>query len=908
MNLSAIQLNELWGWAVLYAPIGILGIWRWSVWSFKKIVARSYKPVTGKYSAPVAVITPVYNEDPTIFLAAINSWQANNPSEIIAVIDASDKDCIAIFKKFSQDKSHCKLIVTDIPGKRPALAMGIRAANSAIVALVDSDTIWENTVIKSALPPFKDSTVGGVGTRQNELERKTIAQILFDIQLDLRYTEEMPFLSAAGRALTCLSGRTAFYRRKTLLPILDEMVNEKFWGKQVISGEDKRLTYLVLRDGWNLAFQQNARVYTPGAPDIKTFLKQRLRWTRNSWRADLRALWQGWIFRHKALTFLILDRFIQPYVIIISPIYLFVAIRLGHFLPALILFGWWQISRSIRLSSHLKLNPRHFWIVTPYIAFTFLTALIRMYALFTLNQQGWITRWHKSRLPQLSHLRQIPAYAATLATIFMLTSLVSTYKVSALQLDQTSNDSIPVQEKIVLGTSDTNTAINDNIIYADYLFKSGDSLVKIADRYNVYLHQIKLLNPSLDLNNELNLIGKKIMLPLHSAPLESQSLNLVNSSPPRIVYKPTDSTIYLNGSGARITLQDIYDELGDAHLIKLGDKEWLLKTKIRVGQDVHFIINKDEVDWLKLSSTPDSYTWIITYDGRIFIDGVTISSWNPELNDYDREHEDGRSFILARNDARMDIVNSDLSYLGHFPPISFGGNYGVAWRIKSNEAGNYLATGEVRNSNFHHNYFGAYTFGATGMLWFDNEFYNNESYGLDPHDDSNNFIVQGNVSHHNGKHGIIFSKRCLNNTVRNNISFDNNGHGIMLHADSHNNTVTNNEVFGNTDGIAIYRSDKNIISGNLIYNNDKGIRINEVSNANSISGNVIKDNIKHGIILYGQANNTSLINNQIISSKNGITVKTNNNLVSDNYLQNNGTALNILDTTTGNTNYQNKIY
>ena len=46
---------------------------------------------------------------------------------------------------------------------------------------------------------------------------------------------------------------------------------------------------------------------------MKSFLKQRLRWTRNSWRADSRAFQRGWIFRHPALAFFNLDRFVQTF-------------------------------------------------------------------------------------------------------------------------------------------------------------------------------------------------------------------------------------------------------------------------------------------------------------------------------------------------------------------------------------------------------------------------------------------------------------------------------------------------------------------------------------------------------------------------------------------------------------------
>src|SRR5581483_1320176 len=133
--------------------------------------------------------------------------------------------------------------------------------------------------------------------------------------LDLRYCDEMPFLAASGDGLICLSGRTAFYRRNVVTPMLPDLVNETFRGKPVISGDDKRLTYLVLAAGWKLRYQNNSHVYTPGMADLKSYMQQRIRWSRNALRADMRALSQKWVWRHKALVFFQLDKVAQAVVV-----------------------------------------------------------------------------------------------------------------------------------------------------------------------------------------------------------------------------------------------------------------------------------------------------------------------------------------------------------------------------------------------------------------------------------------------------------------------------------------------------------------------------------------------------------------------------------------------------------------
>lgn len=420
---SAGRFLEGYGsFVALYLPLGIIGAWRWGVWFVKILVGSSlYRPASGTMLATVSVVTPVYNERPEVFRRALRSWKENRPNEIIAVIDASDTASIAEFERFARESPGAALIVTDVPGKRPALADGIRRARSEIVALADSDTIWERDVRAIALAPFSDPRVGGVTTRQNVLEPVTLAQKLFDIQLDQRSVDEFPFQAVAGGgALRCLSGRTSFYRRAALLPFLDGLVNETFWGKPVISGEDKRLTYLLQAAGWRTAYQKTARVYTPGAERLTTFLRQRLRWIRNSWRADLRALGQRWTWRRPVFALYLLDNSLGSFTPLIGPITAVLSLALGLWIPALVLILWWHVTRYFRISAHLGRRPQDILLLPAFVGWSFLVAGIRIYALCSLNVQGWITRWDPERLPRIRRAQTLFASAATALIILLL--------------------------------------------------------------------------------------------------------------------------------------------------------------------------------------------------------------------------------------------------------------------------------------------------------------------------------------------------------------------------------------------------------------------------------------------------------------------------------------------------------
>jgi len=289
---------------------------------------------------------------------------------------------------------------------------------------VDSDTIWDKSLLDKALSPFSDPEVGGVTTRQNILKPKTIAQRIFDIQLDLRCLDEMPFVAAKSDVLTCLSGRTALYRSEAILPFVDDLVNETFWGKPCIGGDDKRLTYLIESAGWKARYQSSAQVYTPGATKLSTLFKQRTRWSRNTWRADLRALWQGWVWKHPFLAFHLIDRIICPFTLSLSLTYLLVSLFLKMWLPVAILLGWYVISRGVKILPHLLRRPADIALLPTYVLVNFATAIIRIYGLLTLNRQDWITRRDTHRAPRTGTPHLILARIGTLVIIITLAVIV----------------------------------------------------------------------------------------------------------------------------------------------------------------------------------------------------------------------------------------------------------------------------------------------------------------------------------------------------------------------------------------------------------------------------------------------------------------------------------------------------
>jgi parallel beta-helix repeat protein len=747
--------------------------------------------------------------------------------------------------------------------------------------------------------------VAGVGTYQNVLHPKTIAQKIFDIHLDLRYKDDFAFLAAAGDALNCLSGRTAFYRRSVILPMLPDLVNETFMGKPVISGDDKRLTYLVLAAGWKVGYQSNSQVHTPGMADLSSYLQQRLRWSRNSLRADLRAMGQGWTWKHKALLFFQLDKVAQAFVVILSPLYFFISLYMGLWIPAAIIFVWWITSRAIKMFPHLKRRPQDIFILPAFILYSFFTAIVKLYAFFTLNTQGWITRWDKSRMPQLQFISALPAYAATAVFLLVLIGAIYLYRFHTYLQPREQ------QQQLVASVlpQETTKRINPDLknygptnptaqglLVKRYQVESGESLGSVAEKFNISIDNLLLANVSRLTN--WNTIEPGFVL---SIPGKDTNLTNANTFNYQRIYPDTNvmtydeatNTIHIAGRGTSITLSDIRNSMGEQFLKEIQPKQWYLQASIFLHPGVTLTLDKSEVTWLKMKSTKDQIVFLRASSGVFTFNGVKVTSWDETTNNYDTNIEDKRSYILVKDNSRMDIYNSEMAYLGFSrlldPTTS---PYGVSWRMSNGKLGTTILTGEIENSKFHHNYFGAYTFGATGMVWRGNEFYNNIRYGLDPHDDSNGFLVENNKAHDNGTHGIIFSKRCINNLIRNNISYNNGLHGIMLHEKSNHNILSNNIIYGNkADGIALWHSSNNLIQNNSITENKSGVRANRESNQNLITTNRILNNKRYGVYLYDGAIQNAVYNNILRNDSLAVYINTGENIITKNVIDANKTGI-----------------
>lgn len=514
--------SELFKNLILYIPLSIIGLWRWSFWLVRRFCAMLYRPNVkpwpeGEKRPTVTVVTPVYNEDPVVFEEAMQSWIKNGVDEILAVIDKSNTRHIVDFERRYVNnpayKTKCRLLVTPKPGKRAALCDGIEVAKGDLICLVDSDTIWSDDVLEKTVPYFQDMQIGGATVAQRIQNPDNVANVMFDILLYQRYKEEVPFLLGVGKAFNTLSGRTAFYRREAIFnddyDNMHMLRHEFFLGTRGISGDDKRLTHLIVQQGWHTAYVVGPTVWTPGLNSVKKFMKQRLRWTRNSWRADLRAVGRGWVWSHPALAIFMVDRFIQPIFMLIGPVVMTFAIIKGEWLFAGILLAWWLISRFIRVFGYFKAYPKRLIYLPAYILYGYANAVVKVYAFATLVENSWATRWAKGRAARKSLLRKGltlgSGYAAVALFMVFITQIVLSLRAQAgVNLPVPPPvDSIALQNQISkVSKAQASPAqpagyVNPQSVQM-YVVQPGDSLASLSEQFGMGISDLKRLNNIID--------------------------------------------------------------------------------------------------------------------------------------------------------------------------------------------------------------------------------------------------------------------------------------------------------------------------------------------------------------------------------------------------------------------------
>jgi hyaluronan synthase len=399
MNEFVFNLQQFLHLLIILIPIAAIGVWRWMTWTVKQIISDIYHdPVASDRVADwkVGTALTVKGEPPRTFRKLLRSCLCERIDQICVVFDADESKNIALYEAFAKryaGQIDARYEITRAKGKRAGLAQAIAMCDGThLTLLMDSDTILGTGVKQAVLEAFAEERVGGVSVAQRVYKPRNWVQKQFDLMLTLRYEQEIAGQAVGGR-ISCLSGRCSAYLTEPLKEVAPGLLDEVWAGiRKTGGGDDKFLTTRIHDLGYRTILVRDVFVYTRAEESFKTFLKQRLRWTRNSWFSDLRALFtRRWMWSSPILLFYTLDRMLSSFTILLAPLFFIYAVLTGNLSIMMALMIWWAVSRTVKASGYL-LRTGYFEIVPVYIITSFIVGFLKIHALITLGERSWMTR------------------------------------------------------------------------------------------------------------------------------------------------------------------------------------------------------------------------------------------------------------------------------------------------------------------------------------------------------------------------------------------------------------------------------------------------------------------------------------------------------------------------------------
>jgi len=368
---------------------------------FRLVSAYLYRPVLDRGFRPkVSVVVPCYNEKQGI-VKTVNSILASDyPADLVDLIvvdDASTDGSKDVLREFWRGSSRVFNVVSlwRNVGKRGAVAEGLKYCRGDVVVLVDSDTVLDVDAVRNLVQPLVDPKVFCVCGNAEVAPGKSVLarfqKVWYNESFRIRKGVESLFGS-----VFCCSGVLAAYRADKLREVLPEFLNETFLGVKVASGDDRRLTNLMLRLGGRSVFQSNAVAYTAVPTGLKQFIKQQIRWGRGSLRGMLFAL----SFFHKrplkqSLLFYLtmFATFLSPLALILSTVGL---AFLGEWFAVAGYFGGLAlVSLLFALTDRLLVvgfGVRDVVFRVGFFMVLFGLTFVYVYGWFTSAKNGWGTR------------------------------------------------------------------------------------------------------------------------------------------------------------------------------------------------------------------------------------------------------------------------------------------------------------------------------------------------------------------------------------------------------------------------------------------------------------------------------------------------------------------------------------
>lgn len=218
----------------------------------------------------VSFLVPAYNEEKSIENTVNALLKLNYPKEkkeIIIINDGSKDKTGEIARRLAEQHGEVRLLDKKNSGKANSLNEAIKIAHGEFIAVVDADSYPKEDALLKMIGHFEDERVAAVTSRVLVKNKNNILckfQVM-DYSIIAWTRKLLDFVDS----VYVTNGPLSIYRRSVI---------EKKGFDPTNLTEDIEITWYVLSQGYKTKMSYSAIVYTTVPEDIKTWIKQRIRW------------------------------------------------------------------------------------------------------------------------------------------------------------------------------------------------------------------------------------------------------------------------------------------------------------------------------------------------------------------------------------------------------------------------------------------------------------------------------------------------------------------------------------------------------------------------------------------------------------------------------------------------------
>jgi hyaluronan synthase len=345
----------------------------------------------------IAVLIPCFNESPAMLEhCVLTVLAAAGRKQVIVIDDGSTNGVrghLAALVGRTGIRAH---FFPENRGKREALHYAVTKLiddDVDFVVTIDSDTALQPDALVRVVEPLKAERIGAstgdvklLNEEQNLLTRMVATYYWVGLNI---YKQAQSVI----RSVVCCSGCLAAYRAPLLREVIDEFASQRFLGEACTHSEDRHLTNLILKRGYDVVYTAEAVSWTETPATVRGFLRQQRRWKRGYIRESIYTLTYAW--RAKKLLFLqiLLWDLTAPFLSFGLRVALVVtAVHEPRLVLTTILPSWIVLMLVRYILVPLRARDKLPGLFLYMVFYEFCLYWLNLWALLTVRNKSWVTR------------------------------------------------------------------------------------------------------------------------------------------------------------------------------------------------------------------------------------------------------------------------------------------------------------------------------------------------------------------------------------------------------------------------------------------------------------------------------------------------------------------------------------